>query len=71
MEKDMIPIKDLNQDKVFKEMAYSLGKYIESLGGTAVVIGGTSSGKEVNSPKNKYFIKIGIVGKRPTKIVRT
>ena len=55
------------RDCTFNRMASSLIKYIETLGGTALVVGGIKIGQEIGALKFNYFIQIGITGKMPTK----
>jgi hypothetical protein len=44
----------------------AIAKYIESVGGTAVVVGGIKIGQEWGARKFNYFIQIPITGVMPT-----
>jgi len=51
----------------FNILAEAIGKYIKSLGSSALVVGGVKIGQEVGALKFNYFIQVGITGKLPTK----
>lgn len=53
-------------ERAFEKMAIAIAKYIKTMGGTAVIVGGVGVGKEIDALKHNYFIKIGITGKMPT-----
>ncbi len=51
----------------FDKMALAIAKYIETMDGTAVIVGGVGIGQDIAARKFNYFIKVGITGKMPTK----
>ena len=51
----------------FTPFAKAVAKYIKSMGGSAVVVGGVQIEQEFGSLKYNYFIRIGITGIKPTK----
>lgn len=53
------------KDKRFANMARALGSYIESLGGTAAVVGGVSVGQHLGALKYNYFVQIDVTGIKP------
>lgn len=59
--------KGSDRDSIFNSMAESICAYIESMGGTAVVVGGVKVGQEIGAMKYNYFIQVGVTGKMPTK----
>lgn len=53
--------------EAFDVMAKAIIKYVEAMGGTALVVGGVSIGQEPGALKYNYFIQVNITGKKPTK----
>lgn len=53
------------QQEAFDKMAVAIGEYIETMGGSAAVIGGVSI--EEGNRKMKYTLRVQIVGAKPTK----
>lgn len=53
--------------EAFEKIVKPLAKYIELLGGSAVLIGGVKIGQEFGAQKYNYFIQIGMTGKMPKK----
>lgn len=51
--------------KAFDDMARALGKYIETMGGSASLVGSVSIGQTLKAHKYTYFIQIDIIGKKP------
>ena len=45
----------------------ALAKYIKSIGGSAVLVGGISIGQEWDWAKYNYFVRIKVTGKIPPK----
>ena len=59
--------KKIEGEKEFNVMARAIGRYIEVMGGKAVVIGGVSVGKKVGALKLNHFIQVEFTGRAPTK----
>lgn len=53
------------ETKAFDKMARAIGEYIKAMGGLAVVVDGVSI--EEGNLESKYTLRVGIVGKKPTK----
>lgn len=51
--------------KAFDNMAMAISEYLKAMGGSAVVVGGVSV--EEGNLKNKFTLRVGIVGKKPIK----
>ncbi len=49
----------------FTTFAKAIAKYIKSIGGSALVVGGVKIGQEFGALKYNYYIQIGITGKPP------
>ncbi len=58
-------MKKTKADKAFDKMATALAEYIESLGGKALVLGGTGVWQEPGDGKYNYWIRFKVTGKMP------
>jgi len=55
--------KETAEEKAFDKMARAIGEYIKAMGGSAVVVGGTSIEQH---EKFKYTLRVDVTGKPPT-----
>jgi hypothetical protein len=53
------------KERAFDRAAIAIGAYIKTLGGSAVVISGTTVGRELAAAKFKYFIQFSVIGRMP------